>query len=451
MSLVYSIFYFLVFFLSSPYWLVRVIMDGNYLKVFKARVLGPGKLLPKSPGVPRVWVWALSLGEVLSARELVKALKAGGAEVVVSSTTMTGLSMARSLWPSDQVFPSPFDFTLSAKRFIRDVRPDYFILVETDLWPRILKELKKKDVGTALVSARMSGRSFKRLRPIRKFWAKVLGYFDYIAVQTEEDRLKYIELGAPEDRIKVTGNLKFDENIVSDPKGEREKILSLTGWPEGYYVVAGSVHPGEDTLLITIFQGLMNLYPDLRLVMAPRDKPKFEAVWKRISEAFPGASGRRSLPHSSDKDAKVFLLDTLGELSSFYALGDMAIVGKSFPGRHEGGGHNPLEPAALGSLVIAGPLNHNFKTMYAALKDAGGALIVTKAELPMTLSSLLSKPDKIKEMGEKGRNFVLSHGGSVQRTLEFISPPKGNKDAEEEKEEKEEDAASQGGEGRHAS
>jgi 3-deoxy-D-manno-octulosonic-acid transferase len=433
MSLLYSILYFLVFFISSPYWLARIIMDGKYLKVFRTRVLGPGKLLPKSQGVPRVWVWALSLGEVLSARELVKALKAMGLEVVISSTTMTGLAMAKSLWPSDKVTPSPFDFALSAKRYLRNIDPDFFILVETDLWPRILKELKTKGIRSSLVSARLSPRSYKRLRLIKGFWRKVLGCFDSIAVQTEDDLVKFKALGADIRRIKVTGNLKFDENLDPAPLFTREKILSETGWPEGRYIVAGSVHPGEDSLLISVFKNLTNDFQDLKMVLAPRDKPKFEVVWKRISEAFPGECARRSEPQISDKDAKIFLLDTLGELSRFYALSKLSVIGKSFPGRHEGGGHNPLEAAALGSLVISGPQNHNFKTMYQALKEAGGALIVEKDRLQKTLIYLLNNPAKIKEMGDKGRNFVLSHGGAVERTLEFIGPPKAGlppKDAE---------------------
>jgi 3-deoxy-D-manno-octulosonic-acid transferase len=331
--------------------------------------------------------------------------------------------MARSLWPEGSVIPTPLDFTLSAKRFIKQVNPDFLILIETDIWPRILKELNRKDIRASLVSARLSPRSFRNYKLIKGFWKKVLGSFETIAVQSEEDLSKFLCLGVDPAKMMVTGNLKFDENPLFNEDGLREELLKQTGWPEGNYVIAGSTHPGEDALILMIFQGLMEAHPDLKLVIAPRDKPKFEAVWHRIKASFPNECARRSMPSETDKNAKVFLLDTLGELSKFYALSDLAIIGKSFPGRHEGGGHNPLEASLLGNAVISGPLNHNFKSMYKALVKAKGAVVVDTDDLPTILASLLNDPQKIKEMGESGKNFVYSHRGSVQKTLEFINPP----------------------------
>jgi 3-deoxy-D-manno-octulosonic-acid transferase len=252
----------------------------------------------------------------------------------------------------------------------------------------------------------------------------VLANFDAIAVQSEEDLVKFKALGVDPSRLEVTGNLKFDVEPGTLLPEEKEAILQETGWPSGRYILAGSTHPGEETLILSIFKGLSEVHPDLKLVIAPRDAPKFEAVWQRIISSFPGLSGRRSAPESLDKEAKVFLLDSFGELSRFYSLAELAIIGKSFPGRHEGGGHNPLEAAIKGCPVISGPQVHNFKWMYKALVEAGGALITDSQKLPRLLAQLINNPEKLKEMGEKGRNFVLAHRGSVAKTLEFIRPPK---------------------------
>ncbi|MDR2459809.1 MAG: 3-deoxy-D-manno-octulosonic acid transferase [Deltaproteobacteria bacterium] len=425
MRVLYSILYALAFFLGSPYWLVRGMVNRNFLRTMKARILGPGRILPKMSGVPRIWVWALSLGEVLSARKLVATLLESKVEVVISATTQTGLAIARSLWPTLVVLPSPLDFRMSTRNFVKQVEPDFLILVETDIWPRILEELKKRSIPASLVSARLSPRSYRNYKLIKPFWSKVLSNFETIAVQSQEDLEKFENLGVAPERMLVTGNLKFDVDPFDFGPNAREALLEKTGWPDGRYILLGSSHPGEESLILSIFKGLAEVHPLLRLIIAPRDVPKFEKVWELINQSFPGRAGRRSMPSTDDKEALVFLLDTLGELANFYSLADLAIIGKSFPGRHEGGGHNPLEAAISGCPVITGPQVHNFKWVYKALVKAGGALVTDSQKLSGLMASLLNDPLKLKEMGEKGRNFVLANRGSVAKTLEFIRPPKG--------------------------
>jgi 3-deoxy-D-manno-octulosonic-acid transferase len=365
----------------------------------------------------------MSLGEVLSARELVKELEKTGAEVVVSATTLTGLKMAKQTWPKLLVLPSPLDFSLSIRRFLNFIEPDLLIQVETDIWPGILLEMKKRNLATALVSARISPRSFKNYSRIRFFWGKVLKQFDHIAAQTEEDKEKLIFLGADPKSLAVTGNLKFDQPISQSTTGGRTALLAETGWPDGRWLVAGSTHMGEETIIMEAFKKLLPKFQDLKLLIAPRDRHKFGLTWRQIKHFFPETSARRSCPSSSDQSAKVFLLDSLGELESFYDLAEIALIGKSWPGSHEGGGHNPLEAAVRGKPVMAGLSVHNFKWMYQALSAEGGALIVEKQELASVLEDLLSKPDKLREMGELGQKFVLNHRGSVQETIKFLNPP----------------------------
>ncbi|MDR2613589.1 MAG: hypothetical protein LBG06_12535 [Deltaproteobacteria bacterium] len=419
----YAVLYTTLFIVSAPVWAARCLFSPAFLRHLKARLLGPGRILPALHGRKRVWIWALSLGEVLSAREMARRLAASGTEVVVTATTLSGIAMARQLFPDLTVLPTPLDFRLSVRRFLDCVRPDCLVLIETDAWPGVLLELSARGLPAYFAGARLSPGSFRNYRLARFFWKKVLALFAGIAVQSEEDLAMFLELGADPARIRATGNLKFDEPPPDRSPGDRARLLAEAGWPEGRWLVGGSIHPGEDFLLLELFSALSRERPDLRLLIAPRDRHRFGAFRKHAREFFPGRTACRSVPSPGDKDALVFVLDTLGELRRFYLLGECALVGKSWPGRHEGGGHNPLEPALLGIPVISGPRIHNFKWMYRALCDEGGAVIADRKSLPTVLAALLDSPGRLRDMGVRAREFVLSHRGAVERTLAFLSPP----------------------------
>ncbi|MDR1676991.1 MAG: hypothetical protein LBS44_01205 [Deltaproteobacteria bacterium] len=422
MRTIYAIIYTVAFCLATPYWLIRGLFNRTYLKTLKARFIGPGKILPKLNNKPRIWVWALSLGEVLSARQLVKELLDSGYDVVVTATTLSGLAQARSIWPTLAIFPSPLDFQLSIRRFLDLVQPDRLILVETDIWPGILMGLRQRQIPKHLVSGRLSPRSFKNYQRISFFWRNVLRLFDSISTQTAEDREKFLALGADPGKVFVGGNLKFDQPPVTVGPEEKETILKETGWPDGRWIVAGSTHMGEETLIINAFTELLNKNKDLRLLIAPRDRHKFGLNWRIIHDIFPSASARRSKPSPTDSGARVFLLDTLGELERYYSLAEVALIGKSWPGSHEGGGHNPLEAAARAKAVISGPRVNNFKWMYYALVKAEAAKIVEKNDLIGTLDTLLNTPGLAESMGQKGREFVETHRGAAQETLKSLTP-----------------------------
>ncbi|MDR1657461.1 MAG: hypothetical protein LBT47_07890 [Deltaproteobacteria bacterium] len=423
MRTLYTIVYTIAFCLACPYWLTRGIFNRQYLRTLRARFIGPGRVLPKMDGRPRIWVWALSLGEVLSARELVKKLTESGADVIVTATTLSGLAAAKANWPQLPVLPSPLDFRLSTRRFLDFVDPDALILVETDIWPGILLQMQRRGLPKYLVSARISPHSFRNYHRIRFFWSKVLNLFDKIAVQTAEDLQKFLALGAQSDRMEVCGNLKFDQPNVPHGAEEKKAILDEIGWPDGRWLVAGSTHMGEETLIMRTFADLWPKHRDLKLLIAPRDRHKFQLTWRLIKEHFPNDCARRSAPSSSDLGAHIFLLDTLGDLERYYCLAEVALIGKSWPGSHEGGGHNPLEASARGKPVLAGLKISNFKWMYRALVEAGGAILVEKTDLTAKLDQLLSTPGLLTEMGGKGHDFVIAHRGAVDDTLAFLNSP----------------------------
>ncbi|MDR2366506.1 MAG: hypothetical protein LBF58_00070 [Deltaproteobacteria bacterium] len=423
MRTIYAIIYTVAFCLATPYWLIRGLINNAYLRTLKARFIGPGKVLPKLGDKPRIWVWALSLGEVLSARELVQRLIEEGYDVVVTATTLSGLAQARSIWPTLAIFPSPLDFALSTRRFLDLVEPDRLILVETDIWPGILMALRGRGIPKHLVSGRLSPRSFKNYKRISFFWGRVLRLFDSISAQTPEDRDKFLALGADPDKVSVGGNLKFDQPRVEVSPEDKLSVLNETGWPDGRWIVAGSTHMGEETLILGVFSAMMAKHKNLRLLIAPRDRHKFGLVWRIIHELYPHDSARRSKPGPADSGARVFLLDTLGELDRFYALAEVALIGKSWPGSHDGGGHNPLEPAARAKAVLSGPRINNFKWMYNALVAADAARVVDKQQLPIALDELLSTPGLAETMGLNGQRFVETHRGAAVETLKSLKPP----------------------------
>jgi 3-deoxy-D-manno-octulosonic-acid transferase len=366
----------------------------------------------------------MSLGEVLSARELVNELEKDGSEVIITATTSAGLAMARASWPTRLILPSPLDFPLSCRRFLDLTLPDRLILVETDLWPGILLEMKKRSLPASLVSARLSPRSFSNYRRIRFFWGRVLRLFDRIITQTPEDSQKFLELGARPSSLSVGGNLKFDQSPPARAAVKAD-LLEQTGWPEGRYLVAGSFHAGEDAMILSVFKNLLQEFPDLKLVLAPRDRHKFSMTYKQAQEIFPDQTARRSQPRPADRLCQVFILDTLGELENFYALAELALIGKSWPGHHEGGGHNPLEASVRAKPVLSGPRVHNFKWIYKALEAAGGAVIVEKKELYGRISELLKYPESLDRMGYRGQEFVRQHRGAVRQTLDLVMSDQG--------------------------
>ncbi|MDR1871407.1 MAG: hypothetical protein LBS60_05685 [Deltaproteobacteria bacterium] len=420
MRTLYAIIYTLGFILATPYWLTRGILNPLYLKTLKQRFIGPGKILPRIGDKRRIWVWAMSLGEVLAARELVSELEKDGHEVIISATTLAGLAMAKNRWPNNIVLPSPLDFSLSTRRFLEHTQPDWLVLVETDIWPGIFMACRKRSIKNALVSARLSPRSFKNYQRVGFFWSRVLKYVDRIVTQTPEDREKFTVLGADPGTLSVGGNLKFDLAAPTEGPNARESLIRETGWPEGRYLVAGSFHAGEDLMILEIFQSLLTKFPGLKLLLAPRDRHKFTQTYRLSQEFFPLKTARRSHPNPTDQEAIVFILDTLGELERFYSLADLALVGKSWPGHHEGGGHNPLEAAVRGRPVVAGPLSHNFKWIYEALTETGGALIVEKKDLLDRLTELLSAPERLNRMGAAGQDFVAKHRGAARSTIEIL-------------------------------
>ncbi|MGD2079921.1 MAG: 3-deoxy-D-manno-octulosonic acid transferase [Nitrospirota bacterium] len=367
--------------------------------------VGPG------PGGPAVWVHAVSVGEVLAAEAFIKALKKKhpALEVVVSTITDTGQEVAGSrLGGLAGVVYMPFDTGSAMGRAIAALKPSVFIIMETELWPNAIWRMKGSGVPVVMLNGRISESSFKGYRKIRPFMRKVLEPVDVFCMQDEEYASRMVEMGAPREKVRVTGNFKFD---VSLPGGKPPWGALL----EGPAIVAGSTHRGEEALIISAYEGLKAEFGDLILIIAPRHPERFDEVEGILRESrVPYV--RRSNLGDSPVSGKAVLLDTMGELSSVYSLCDVAVMGGSFI---EHGGQNPLEPAYWGKPVVCGPHMENFPFVR-KFYEAGAALEASEGNLRAVLRDLLSSPERRGAIGAAAAELLRKNSGAVQRAIEVV-------------------------------
>jgi len=404
---------------AGPFYLLRGRRQGKYFWNLSERL---GRTRPDlgAKSGDRVWLHALSLGEVISSEELTRRLGAEGCQVCLSATTKSGFETAKARpslsWPP---VCFPLDWPPAVTRVLQAVRPDLFVLVETDIWPNFLAGLAGGHIPAVLVNARLSPRSLAGYRAVKSWWSRVLNLFFSIGCQTGLDRERFLSLGLSPDRLVVTGNLKYDLPQPATGPAVRAEFSAETGLPQGLWLVGGSTHEGEEDVLLDIFTEFQPHYPTLKLLLAPRDRHRFEAVWRMILErGLPAA--RRSEPRPRP-DLQVFLLDTQGELARFYEPADLVFVGKSLAGPSEGGGHNLLEPALRAKPVLFGPRMHNFTEMAALMVQAGGGRQVTgPAELKAAVTELLADPAERTAMGLRAGRAFQAHRGALDRTMALI-------------------------------
>lgn len=370
---------------------------------------------PKEPGEKRLWIHALSVGEVRSVVPLVKALKDqyGQVRIVFTASTRTGLETARQsfLKPGmvDQLGYFPFDFGYSVRKITTLIDPDAVIIVETDIWPNFLCEMKQRRIPMVWINARLSERSFKGYLRFKRFFSTVFSCFMQIMVQSPMDADRFQGLGISPEKIQVTGNLKFDQAVedVADSfvpaMGARLNILSQT-----LVLVAGSTHEGEEDILFRVYQQLKPKYPNLMMILAPRDPRRCHDLLPHLISMGLCASllsQAPSLPH------EIILVDEMGVLSRLYALCHAAYIGGSLVPE---GGHNPLEPAAFSKPVFFGPDMSDFLLVSTLLKDHGGSKQVgSEMELANELDLLLGNPDLQNRMGRLNHEVFLNHSGAV--------------------------------------
>jgi 3-deoxy-D-manno-octulosonic-acid transferase len=360
-----------------------------------------------------IWVHAVSVGEVMAAHPLIRELKKKypRRKLILSTVTVTGNYTARQRVPeADAVFYFPFDYPFIVRRVIRRINPVAVLVAETELWPNFFRQLRKAGIPSAVINGRISPHSYKNYMKFRWFFRQVFSSVDVFCMQSEADAGRIREIGAAPEKVIVTGNLKFDQRVPA----LRQAPLSI---PAGRPVItAGSTHRGEETALLDIHAKLKLKFPGLLLIIAPRHPERFDEVEGIINKAGYECQRRTTLKGAAKE---VLLLDTIGELRSFYAVCDIAFVGGSLV---KVGGHNLLEPASMKKPVIFSRYMFNFKEISEALITAGGGIMVKdKDELSVQIDKLLSDRALAKSIGERAFAVIAANSGATRKTIDAVS------------------------------
>ncbi len=424
MFVFYNILQLVLLPVFSPFLTLFVLFSPKYRDRMPAR-LGIGlarKFLWDEPTQGRsagktIWLHALSVGEVTSAVPLLTALRKTypDCRLIVSVTTGTGKKLAENLLTSiaDHVIDGPLDLLPVVSHFVTCIKPDLFILVETDFWPNTLLLQRKKNIPTILVNGRVSKKSMVSYRRLRFFFDPIFQSFSFLCMQTQRDRDSMAGFGLPPEKLHILGNLKFDTAAV---KTHTTRSAAATLLPKDrIFFICGSTHPGEEQMLFDCYSRIKKIHPEFFLIIAPRDISRSVAIISLAEQYHLGAALRSD---NTPPPADILILDTIGELIHFYALADIGFVGGSLVPR---GGHNPIEPATVGLPVFFGPDMQDFGEIADALIACGGATKVTDhLELATHLAKLLTSKELRTIQGQAAQKCVESQRGVIDKHIELI-------------------------------
>ncbi|BBO67501.1 3-deoxy-D-manno-octulosonic acid transferase [Desulfosarcina alkanivorans] len=369
-----------------------------------------------------VWIHALSVGEVLSAEPLVKALaqKIGGHRLVFTASTQTGYEMAtRVMAPHVAAIRHfPYDTPFSVRRALTVVGPRLVVIVETDIWPNFLYSLNRCKIPVHLVNARLSDGSFRGYKRIGFLMSPLLSLFERICVQTDSDRFRFLELGVSEKKLATVGNIKFDQAPVSVSAEDLNRLSEGLCLSESAPVwVAGSTHQGEEAVLSDAYRSLRATGIDAVLIVVPRDPGRAIAVCSIFRRSGVDARTMGQIERQPSPSA-VVVIDRIGVLRQLYALADVAFVGGSLV---DAGGHNPLEPASVAKPILFGPHTSDFRWICQTLENEGGAIRVDDAhQLAGQAGHLMVNRDANRRVGQRARDVFIKNRGAVERTLAVI-------------------------------
>jgi 3-deoxy-D-manno-octulosonic-acid transferase len=412
---------FLLIFLI-PYFLLRSVVQKGFRNVLAQRM----GFYRKPPLTSPIWVHAASVGEVFCTVPLLRRMKEEfpHREIVITTMTSSGKKTAETYLPEAKaVFLFPADHPLILRRAMKSLCPSLLLIAETELWPNLLRSCGKGGIPIILFNGRISEKSFRRYHFFQFFFQGCLKFISLFLMQTEEDRLRILKLGAETQKTKVVGNIKFDQPLSSSTLEKSSELAGSLGFQGGEtLLIAGSTHPGEEEILISAFKDLRKINPQLILLLAPRHLDRLEEVEKLLKREAISWKRRTSFPSHREAKAgrEMILLDTIGELMSLYRFGTIVFIGGSLV---PVGGHNPLEPMFFRKPVLFGPHMFHFSEIAQQLIEAKGAIQVEgREELFLHLKRLLSDESARRELGERGFRFLEKHQGATERILEEIRP-----------------------------
>ena len=405
--------------LASPYYLFQMIRKKKYREGLAARLgrLDP-EVVSRLAGRPLCWIHTVSVGEVHAARGLLTHLRNALPEmpIVLSTTTETGQTLAARAG-ADACFYCPLDLPWSVRRYLDALQPRAVLLVETEIWPNLLRACRGRDIPVAVVNGRLSGASFARYRRLGRWWRGVVQQLSLVCARTRREAARFRALGLDASRVFFTGNLKADAAVLTSSPDDQSALaehFALNG--SAPLLVAGCTMPGEEEQVLQAFAAARAAHPAIRLLLAPRHPERFDRVAALVDEA--GYRCRRR-SGGGPEDAEVLLLDSIGELPAAYGLAVASFVGGSLVPT---GGHNLLEPAVHGQPVLFGPHMHNFAKLAEDFREAGAAFEVRDADsLAAAWTTILTDEVRRIEVGARAREIALRDAAVGLRTARVLT------------------------------
>lgn len=415
-----DLLYLLLLILTAPYWFWQAWSKGKYRSGRGEKLLGRAPV--RSGEGTCLWFHAVSVGEVNLLAPLLAEItqRRPSWTCVISTTTATGMALARRKYAGYTVFYCPLDFSWATTAAVRRIRPDVLVLAELELWPNLIRAARQGGAAVAVINGRLSENSYRGYARARWFFARLLRQIDRIAVQDAQYRARFEALGAPPDRLVVTGSMKYDGAQTDRNNPQSRRLATLAGFAEDDIVLlAGSTQEPEEAIALDVFRTLCPQWPRLRLVVVPRHPERFEAVGRLLEQSGAAWQRRSKLEEQGPRpEARILLVDTIGELGAWWGTAQIAFVGGSMGNR---GGQNMIEPAAYGAAVCFGPNTRNFRDIVSALLAAEAAEVVAdRHALLAFVRRCLAEPDYAARLGQNAQQLVVSQQGATAATFAAI-------------------------------
>ena len=415
----YSLLVLLALIASTPWWLLQMWRHGKYRTGWSERLGGVPERLSCHPAEQTIWVHAVSVGEVLAMSHIIERLQRELPRwrIVVSTTTDTGQKLARQRFGEENVFYLPLDLPFAVRPYFRAVRPTLLVLAESEFWPNLLRSAQLAGAKVAVVNARISDRSLPGYFRFRRLLRPMMQNIDLFLAQSDEDACRLMQIGAPPERVQVSGNLKFEVK-----KPEKSHIVAVfeeavRRGEIGPVIVAGSTLEGEEAMLLDAFREVQWRHQSALLVLAPRHPERFDRVAEMISRSGMSYQRRSRWDGVSSIAPGIFLLDSIGELAAIYQVSELAFVGGSLVPR---GGHNVVEAAQFGKAILVGPFTENFRDIIDIFLHADALRVVNTQSLVPTLLQLVANAEERAALGDRALEVMCAQQGATEKTVNAL-------------------------------
>ncbi len=412
--------YRMVMLLLLPAIYIRYVLKAGFTPSYRERIAERFGILPDSISTGTIWVHAVSVGEVNAAVPMIESLlQTQNRQVLITCVTPTGSAqIKKSLGDQVTHVYAPVDVGIVVRAFLRKLKPAMIVIMETEMWPNLVHCSTCANIPVLFANMRISDRTFARAARLKPFSRFVLNDVSAFCVQTEDDRQRIVNIGVPDSKISVTGNLKFDVTAPEEVLAKGKQIRARLGKDEVKVMILGSSHDGEEAGFLDVFEGMKDEFPMLLGIIVPRHPERFDAVYQAISRRGLRVVRRSQWDGQLPDEANILLVDSMGELMEYYAASDVAVVGGSFV---PVGGHNVLEPLMTGTVLIFGPQMSNFRLISQLVLSAQAGLQVSDMdELAMSAGKLLGNSGLRQEMVVKGYQLLAENRGSVKRTCDRL-------------------------------